>query len=292
MSSSTGQEALLARQPIYNRNLDIRGYELLFRGATPFDTNDQFDGDSATSRVLLNAFGEVGLEDICGPHPALINFTRNLILNLPPFDPKRYVIEILEDIQPDATLISALEDAKKAGAKLALDDFVLNHNSAPLLHLVDMIKVDVLQLSKDQIKRYADVFVPRKILLLAEKVESHDMYEYCASLGYHYFQGYFLSRPQIIEGKAVADNKLVVAKLLQELNNLEVEIPQLSKTLSLDPQLSYKLLSLVNSAAFARVNKCTSLQQALASLGLNNIRRWANLIALGKTNLKPSGTPA
>ena len=280
---------LLARQPIYDRDLNIWGYELLFRSSTRnlAEISSHAAGDAATSEVLLNAFGEAGLYEITGDRPALINFTRKLIFNLPPFDPTRYAIEILENIDTDAELIRALQKAKQNGTQLILDDFILNHRSAPLLHLADMIKVDVLAISETTIAKYAKVFLPRNIKLLAEKVETYDMYQYCKSLGYQYFQGYFLSRPQIIHGRKISENKLVVLKMLAELQKEDVSLQEVSRILEQDPQLSYKLLRLVNSAAFARVAKCSSLQQAVTLLGLAHIRSWAGLIAMGTLEDKP-----
>lgn len=285
MSQDT--HVLLARQPIYNIQLEIAAYELLFRSHTHSEGADFVCGDKATSQVLLNAFGEAGLEAVCGKHPAFINFTKNLILELPPFDPEQYVIEILENIEVDAQLIDALTHAKAKGARLALDDFILDKNSAPLLTLVDIVKVDVLALTETQIERFAKVFQPRHLVLLAEKVETHEMYEFCKDLGFQLFQGYFLSKPQIVEGRAMPDNKFLVLKLVQDLQNPEISVSSMTKTLSQDPQMGYKLLRLVNSAAFARVDKCTSLQQAIAMLGLNHIRSWATLLALGNLEDKP-----
>ncbi|MEH6344429.1 MAG: HDOD domain-containing protein [Bermanella sp.] len=284
---SENGHALLARQPIYNSSLEIAAYELLFRANNEAEGASFSCGDKATSQVLLNAFGEAGLESICGQHPAFINFTKNLILNLPPFDPNQYVIEILEDIEIDNDLIEAIQIAKKDGAKLALDDFILDHNSAPLLHFVDIVKVDVLQLTKAQIERFAKVFISRNLTLLAEKVETHEMFQFCKDLGYELFQGYFLSRPQIIEGRAIPDNKMVVMKLISDLQNPEISVKSMTQTLSQDPQMSYKLLKLVNSAAFARIDKCNSLQQAISMLGLSHIRKWASLLALGNLDDKP-----
>ena len=280
-------QALLARQPIYNSALEVCAYELLFRGDAQSQEANFSCGDKATSQVLLNAFGEAGLESICGHHPAYINFTKNLILDLPPFDPNQYVIEILEDIEVDDELIESLKLAKEAGAKLALDDFILDTNSAPLLTMVDIVKVDVLALTKLQIERFAKVFLPRRLTLLAEKVETHEMYQFCKDLGYELFQGYFLSRPQIVEGRAMPDNKVVVLKLVKELQNPDITVQGMTQTISQDPHMGYKLLKLVNSAAFARVDKCTSLQQAIAMLGLNHIRSWATLLALGNLEDKP-----
>lgn len=281
------QQVLLARQPIYNSKLEIHAYELLFRN-NPLRNNAEFTcGDKATSQVLLNAFGELGLESICGDHEAYINFTKNLILDLPPFDPSRFVIEILEDIDVDDTLINALQLAKQRGAKLALDDFILNHNSAPLLHLVDIVKIDVLALSEKHIERFAKAFIPRGIILLAEKIETHEMYEFCKSLGFTLFQGYFLSKPQNIEGQAIPENKAIVLKLLAEVQDDYINAAQLADTIGQDPQISYKLLKLVNSAAFTRLEACSSLQQAIALLGLNQLKSWVSLIALGNMEDKP-----
>jgi EAL and modified HD-GYP domain-containing signal transduction protein len=280
--------ALLARQPIYNRSLEIEAYELLFRGNLS-DQDAQFTcGDKASSQVLLNAFGEAGLESICGKHPAYINFTKNLILNRPPFDPKQYVIEILEDIEVDDELISAIQMARQEGSKLALDDFILDRNNVPLLALVDIVKIDVLSLTKTQIERFANAFKPRDLTLLAEKIETHEMYEFCKDLGFELFQGYFLSKPKIIEGRSMSDNKLLVLKFVKDLQDPEVTIKTMTDTLSKDPQMAYKLLKLVNSSAFARVEKCSSLEQAAARLGLSHIRGWATLLALGNLEDKPT----
>ena len=284
---SQNSHVLLARQPIYNKNLEISAYELLFRSHSQSDEAQFTCGDKATSQVLLNAFGEAGLESLCGQHPAYINFTKKLIMDLPSFDPAHYVIEILENIEVDNELIAALTQAKAQGSRLALDDFILDHNSAPLLHLVDIVKVDVLALTKLQIERFAKVFIPRKLILLAEKVETHEMYEFCKGLGFELFQGYFLSKPQNIEGQAIPDNKLVVLNLIAKLQEPDVSAAELTDTLSRDPQLGYKLLKLVNSAAFARIQKCTSLQQAIALLGFRHIRSWVTLIALGNLEDKP-----
>jgi EAL and modified HD-GYP domain-containing signal transduction protein len=279
--------ALLARQPIYNRSLEIAAYELLFRGEATSQDATFTCGDKATSQVLLNAFGEAGIVAICGKHPAYINFTKNLILDRPPFDPGQYVIEILEDIEVDNELISALKDARKEGCKLALDDFILNKNSAPLLALADIVKIDVLSLSTAQIERYVKVFKRRNLTLLAEKVETHEMFQFCKDLGFHLFQGYFLSRPQIVEGRSMPDNKILLLKLIQDLQDPDISAESMTKTLSKDPQMSFKLLRLVNSSAFVRIEKCTSLQQAVTRLGMSHVRSWATLLSLGSLEDKP-----
>lgn len=283
--SMSEETPLLARQPIFDPKLSIWGYELLFRSAE--NSLSDIGGDKATSEVLLNTFGEAGLKGVVGDHVALINFTRKLLLDLPPFDQNRYIIEVLEDVEVDEHIITALMKAKKMGFKIALDDFILTHNTAALLHLTNIIKIDVLSSSKEEIEQYAQSFIPQKIELLAEKVETYEMFKFCKQLGFKYFQGYFLSKPQIIKGRKIPDNKMVILKLLRELQSQDANPQRLADIIAQDPQLSYKLLKIVNSAAFARVSKVSSLLQAVTVLGLNNIRSWASLIAMGNLEDKP-----
>ena len=126
------QHTLLARQPIFDRDLNISAYELLFRS----DMNNQanfLDGDSATSQVMLNAFNELDIQEVVQHHPAYINFTRNLILNPPPFDRTRFVIEVLETVEVDDELIRHLQALKDNGYTIALDDFVYDPLWDPVL---------------------------------------------------------------------------------------------------------------------------------------------------------------
>ena len=54
-------KVFVARQPIFDRGLDVRGYELLFRGANE-NVAIISDHDEATSTVVMNAFTEIGLD--------------------------------------------------------------------------------------------------------------------------------------------------------------------------------------------------------------------------------------
>lgn len=54
-------DTFLARQPIFDSNRNIYGYELLFR-AGEANIFPQIDGDVATSKLLSSTFFTVGIE--------------------------------------------------------------------------------------------------------------------------------------------------------------------------------------------------------------------------------------
>lgn len=173
-------DIFLARQPIFSRTLRVHGYELLFR-RSDVTTADITDGDAATSSVILNAFAEIGLDRITGNRPAFLNLTRRFLLEEPiPFPPRRVVLEVLEDIEPDAELREALRRFSQRGYRIALDDFVFEKGHKRLLPLVDIVKVDVRGMWPQEVVAHAHELRARGIhKLLAEKVETQEMMELC-----------------------------------------------------------------------------------------------------------------
>ncbi len=282
------EETLLARQPIFNAKLDIYAYELLFRPATGGFESGVIDGDHATSTVMLNAFSEVGISNLVAENKAFINFTRNLILTPPPFSNQEIVIEVLEDIAPDPEVLQGLERLRQQGFTIALDDFAYDESLIPLIKLAHIVKVDVLALNDEELDFNMVKLRDYPVKLLAEKVETQEMFQRCKALGFDYFQGYFLSKPILVKGRVIPANKLVVMKLIADLHSPETSDPSvLHDTISSDTTLSYKLLKMINSAAYRRPRKIESLYRAILLIGPNNIKHWASLLALSNLDDKP-----
>lgn len=277
---------LLARQPIFNIRMKVVAYELLCR-SSHINRADFNNGDAASSQVLLNAFTELSINNVVGKHLAFINFTRNLLQTPPPFDRKQLVVEVLEGQKVDASMLHALKVLREHKYTIALDDFVLTPETQSLIPYADIIKLDVLQLSPQEIIAHVKHIQPYGIKLLAEKVETYEMLEFCKTAGFDLFQGYFLARPQIISGRKMSDNKQSVLQLLSALQDPDVPVDKVEKMLARDTVLSFKLLRLVNSAAFGLARKVDSLKQAIMLLGLNKIKNWVNILAMSNLGDKP-----
>lgn len=277
---------LLARQPIFNTQMKVVAYELLCR-SSHVNQADFTNGDAASSQVLLNAFTELSIGNVVGKHLAFINFTRNLLQAPPPFDRKQLVVEVLEGQKVDAAMLNALKVLREHNYTIALDDFVLSAETQSLIPYADIIKLDVLQLSPQAVEAHVKHIKPFGIKLLAEKVETYEMLEFCKSLGFDLFQGYFLARPQIITGRKMSDNKQSVLQLLSALQDPDVPVERIEKMLARDTVLTFKLLRLVNSAAFGLARKVDSLKQAIMLLGLNKIKNWVNILAMSNLGDKP-----
>tara|TARA_R110001592_G_scaffold137324_1_gene355237 strand:+ start:22390 stop:23607 length:1218 start_codon:yes stop_codon:yes gene_type:complete len=281
------QDILLARQPIYNTDKEVIGYELLFRENSNIPTVGIFDGNRATSRVLLSLFTESDISTITHGLPAFINFTSELIHNPPLFDPKSMIIEVLEDICITEKIVSSLKKLKAKGYTLALDDYVMDEKYKPILEIVDIIKLELPEMDDDVLVKTIQNLKKYDVKILAEKIETPELFNRCKELGCDMFQGYFLAKPEIIKGKKIAASKMAVLSLIAEIQSPVIDMNGLSKIISRDPALSYKLLKLINSAAFKRSNTIDSIHKAVTLLGLDKIKSWASLLALSKLDDKP-----
>lgn len=279
----------VARQPIFDARMRVCAYELLYRRADT-DTAEVIDGDTATSSVLLNSFIEIGIETLTKGLPAYINLTRNFFLDLCPQLPKeKVVLELLENIEPDAELIAAIRQLSSQGYTIALDDFVLGRDGHErLLPYVDIVKVDVYNMAPRQIVNHARELRRHKInALLAEKIETEQIMNLCRSCGFDYFQGFFLSRPSTLNRRSVQSSKLPLLRLISSLNHPEMDVQELEQIITQDPSLSYKLLRYLASPLFPARN-IDSVRSAILYLGKRNIANWATLLTLSSYQDQPA----
>jgi len=281
-------DILIGRQQIFDQNLNVYAYELLFRG-NDFDLNNKDGATQATNQVITDTILELGLNVIVGQHKAFINFTtQNILDNTPLHLPKeRIVIEVLENVKLDARIIANLKEMSKLGYIIALDDFVFSEEWTPLVEFADIIKLDVLEMGEAKTRDLIKRLKPYNVALLAEKVETYAEYQYLLELGCDYFQGFFLNKPNIVSGKRVSFNQTAAIQLLKTINNPDLEFEDLAKIISLDFGLSYKLLHYINSAFFALPNKISSINYAISYLGLKEIKRWVNILTLASLSAKP-----
>jgi len=279
---------IIGRQQIFDQKLNIFGYEILFRG-DDFDLNRKDEATQATNQVITDTILEIGLNTLVGPHKAFINFTTQNILEKTPLNlPKdRIVIEVLENVEISPRIIDNLKELSKLGYTIALDDFVFSAEWRPLVEFADIIKLDILEMGESKTRALIKYLKQYNVKLLAEKVETYAEYQYLLELGCDYFQGFFFNKPNIVPGKRLSVNQTVAIQLLNTVNNPDVEFEDLTKIISLDVGLSYKLLRYINSAFFALPNKVSSINHAISYLGLKEIKRWINILTLASLTNKP-----
>lgn len=279
--STFSQTCFVARQPVFDAAREVFGYELLFRSGLE-NAFTLEDGDAASCRLIAQSLSVFGLDPLTGGGRAFINFTRDVLLQgladlLPP---SRVVVEILETVQPDAEVAQACRALKAAGYMIALDDFIHRPDLDPLVAMADILKVDFRSADERQWRSYAEHFSPRGITLLAEKVETWEEYRHAAAAGYTLFQGYFFCRPETVTRKTVNPSEIGYLRLLEELAHDDIDVARIERVIRCEPALAIKLLSYLNSAKIGCPSRISSIQHAVLLLGSQNLRRWAQMVAV------------
>lgn len=270
----------VARQPILYANGRVFGYELLYR-ARADDGGCDAPLDVASARVLSEAMLVIGLETLTSGRRAFINVTRNVLLSdVATLLPREHaVIEILESVHVDDEVVLACRRLREMGYTIALDDYALGSTAERLLPYAEIVKVDMLSTTVHQHHKIMRS-VPKTTRLVAEKVESNEVFGYAAGMGYHLFQGYYFSKPITFEARALSGRRATYLRLLAALHQPNATVAQVEDLIKHDGAISYRVLRCINSAAFGIRQQVYSIRQALVMLGLDQVRKWASVWAL------------
>jgi len=274
-------DILLARQPIFGSNLQVYGYELLYRACHNHGGSGS-DGTVASMQVLANVLLTFGPARVLGGKVGFINFTRELLVSdlayMLPWD--SLVIEILETVVPDEPVIAACRKLKDRHYRLALDDFVDTEQSLPLVELANIIKVDFRSTPERERLRLVRSHARPGLRFLAEKVETSEEFEWARKNGFDYFQGFFLARPSMMARKEIPALKINTLRLLAQVHRRELDFGEVEELIKRDAPLCYRLLRYVNSGAFALPSRISSIRQAMMILGEEDMRKWIALAAI------------
>ncbi len=123
---------------------------------------------------------------------------------------------------------------------------------------------------------------------LAYHVASAEQQAHCARIGYEWYAGAYPLHPEPSKNPDDGSSRKRLMTLLGLLAR-DAETRELEALLKQDPSLSYHLLKLANSAAFAHSSHITSFAQAISILGRRQLQRWLQLLLYARQ--QPDGIP-
>lgn len=268
----------VARQPIFDREEHVFGYELLFRDGL----ENAFNGDrEEASRATLDSSLVMGLDVLCDGRRAFVNCTRDTLIKglVTLLPPASTVVEVLENVPADPDVMAACRSLKEAGYMIALDDYVRDDKREPLAEIADIVKIE-MKLTTEQERAHIMKRLGRwHCRMLAEKIESYEEFTRARDHGFVYFQGYFFRRPELVHTREMPANRLNYLRMLQEVSHPDLDVPAIEKLVKQEASVCYRLLRYLNSAAFSFKSEIHSVRHALSILGERDLRRWVRLVA-------------
>ncbi|WP_414149629.1 EAL and HDOD domain-containing protein [Enterobacter sp. BNK-18] len=277
----------IARQPIFNLDMNTVAYELLFRDGMTNRFPD-VSAEYATSRMISDQFLSVPSQRIAGEHTSFINFPSRMIIDrsAEALDKNNVVIEILEDADPGEALLQAVREMYEHGYCFALDDFTLAPEWDVFLPYISIIKFDVQNYTLAQIQNYLSErkSLTGNIKYLAEKIETKEEFKQYSDAGFSLFQGYFFCRPEVIKYKRLSQNQLAIFRLQMEVGRNKPDFRIIEALIKSDLTLSYKIMRYMKHTAFKHMGACNfsklTLSEVLRYLGENQLRRFVAVVVL------------
>jgi EAL and modified HD-GYP domain-containing signal transduction protein len=278
---SADKDLFVARRPILDIRRRTYGYELVFRAGGDQEALG-VNGTYAASRLVHDGLHAFGL-DVLSPRQRLfINVNRDVLLRdlvrLLPGD--RTAVQILEPIEPDAEVLGTCRKLVRDGYQIVLGDFAIGPGFEALAAAADIIKVDFEKVKGDARAGILRRFRSPRLRLLADSIENREELEEAMRLGYTLFQGYFFARPEIIAARDIPPIKLNCLRLLNVVNEREINFSRVEAIVKQEVSIAVKLLQQLNSAALRGSHKISSIRHALVLLGEVQLRRWISLLAL------------
>ncbi len=271
----------IARQPIFNKEKQIYGYELSL--GADFDFKASGDALTTGDNPIDALFSPFKPADILDNKPVLINFTERMILEKVPllFPKDQIIIAFPDDIKSRENIISALSIFNDEGYTIALNNADCKKIPDALIHKNKIIKFNLRSTSINLLLESIEAVRSKPdIQLMAENVEIYDDFKMAQSLGFTLFQGFFFSTPETLFSRSVAPNQITTLKLINEVEKKELDYTKIEMLIKNDAPLSFRLLKYINSAYFKRRVTIDTIKDAIAYLGEEELRKFIHVVAV------------
>lgn len=261
---------MLVKRPIYNDKLQCVALEILpQQNSAP---------DAAISSRLLE----------------LIALTDMQVPILVPFGMKPYLEASPQQLHNPIILKINAEDIENTYPLQELNDCLFsiallidNVQQLAWVNFAEYIVVtERLMKDKDATKvmHFSKV---QKRKVIAYDIEELESFNKCKAMKVDFYCGNFIFNPSEEEQTEVAGNKLSILSLIDTLQQDDCNFDEVSDIIQTDPLLSFQLLKLANSAGFSTGATVDSIGQAIARMGLMNLKKWVMFLSMKNISNKP-----
>ncbi|QOY54176.1 EAL domain-containing protein [Candidatus Sulfurimonas marisnigri] len=283
----------ISKQKIFDNKNRLYAYELVFK-----DSEDQRTGFSSnvkgTSQLIMSSITSIELDKLLGQRTlAFVNVDEETLLKgiLDVLDKDRFVLNILENIELTEKVIAKIVQYKKRGFILSLEHFDSSAEMitkfSRLFNYIDIIKMDVELSEPENLQKVMKKFKGGRIKLLAQNIEIKEDYNTYLKMGFDFFQGYYLDKPEVVEiigSKEPAQFIILqLIKIIKDNNTTE----QLEFFIKKQPDLSFKLIQFFNNSKSLSV-KVESLLQVITLMGRDKLLRWLMVYLYSEVSKNPA----
>ena len=192
------------------------------------------------------------------------------------------MVEILEGIEPDDEVLAGCRRLRSEGFTLALDDVSSFSAAEPFLPLASIVKIDLRATDPSHLAPLVKRCRRADLAIVAEKVETIDEFRWCETLGFDYFQGYFLARPSPVPGRALDPGRVAQLRLVGRLLDHECDLAELEGIFRVDPAMTLAIAPTRGHGRRRGMRRTVqTVREALVLAGWRRLQSWVALLLIG-----------
>lgn len=274
--------ATIQRQPVVHPDRSVFAYAV--RGVVP-GPNGEGLPEGSVEHLVDAVLRNVDLSRVAGSRPLIVRATHQLLVSGPDVldAPHGVVLEVPMAHQLATGVTSRLATLTEAAVRLSLADYVGDPEQDALLPYVQMVKVDA-SLSPSRLAELVRRGTSAGAVVVAENATSRTRVTAALEAGVELLQGpLVLQRQPADETRTFGAGEVQCFELLRQLSARDPDPTEYARTVESDPELSMRVLHLVNSSASGVRHKVDSVQLAVVMVGPRRLGALATAALVGST---------
>lgn len=258
-------ETTVHRQPVARPDRSVCGYavSVVVRSPAHEEASDDW-----LDRIVRAEYDRLHLGALAGPAIVFVRATTSMLVGTRPLPepPGNVILELPRGFadRPDAA--EHLIRLRAAGVGLALDNYRPGGRQDPLLPLVDFAKVR-LDGDAEAAANAIECAHAAGTAVVALPVDTEAAAAFCAAHAVDLLQGPLFRRDARPASRRLSVGELQCVELMRLLAADDVDYAAVTQVIESEPELTIRVLHLINASAFALRARVDSVRRAVVLLG-------------------------
>lgn len=281
----------IVRQPIKDVSGKILGYEIVYHGENQaFSTESNSPTNEFASADTVYSFLTQNSTTTLKGSLNFMTFTTMLLMKKTPrlFDKSELVIQIDDSVIIHPLSMHFVEQYAKEGYKIAVNEFQFAPRYLALLDSIEYIKLNAKTATDVTIRNTVEVAHSMNKKCIISHIETAEQYQKALALHADAVEGPYVAEKITTKVHSSAYLQSNFFRLMVALTKDEPNVDEIEQLISVDASLSYNLLKMANSVYFALRHRATTINQAIMTLGLGQLRQWVYLLSAANSGSENS----
>ena len=276
----------IVRRAIKDVQSRIVGYEILYHGE-----NQLYGGIDSGAKVnefaaadTIYSFLTQNTEKVAGSLN-FMTFTTTLLMKKVPrlFDSKDLVIQIDDSVIIHPLAMHFVQMFAKEGYKIAVNEFQFAPRYLAMIDQIDYIKLNFKTMSDISLHNVVEIANSMGKLCIGTEIDDEVLYQKATDMGVYAMEGNAVAEKLASPTQSSSYLQSNFFRLLVAVTRDEPDVEEIERIISVDATLTYALLRVANSMAFATRNRTTTVRQAIMKMGIEQIKQWIYLLSCSNT---------